>query len=106
MIRHAHRTSGATRRSSSSLMRMVRGPGVRQGACVIVLFVLVDALRTDGAPHSIYGGSRDMHPRNGGFLNFDPHSARLHRRGARAPQNRGLKVTFKIQLKIARGYGA
>jgi hypothetical protein len=70
MIRHAHRTSGATRRSSSSLMRMVRGPGVRQGACVIVLFVLADALRTDGAPHSIYGGSRDMHPRNGGLISI------------------------------------
>ena len=80
MIRHAHRTSGATRHSSSSLMRMVRGPGVRQGACVIVLFVLADALRTDGAPHSIYGGSRDMHPINGDY-NFDPLCARLHRRG-------------------------
>jgi hypothetical protein len=67
MIRHAHRTSDATRRSSSSRMRMVRGPGVRQGACGIVLSVRAHALRPDGAPHSIYGGSRDMHPLNGGL---------------------------------------
>ena len=30
-----------------------------------ILFVLADALRTNGAPHNIYRASRDMHPRNG-----------------------------------------